>query len=253
MKTVIVTGASSGLGREFAEVLGKLPQVDEVWLVARRGDRLEELRSTIQAKVFPLSLDLSRFADLEKLRIALADRQPEVIALVNAAGYGRFGEVENISLLDQLGMVDVNVSALTAVTYHVLPYLAQGAEVYQIASRAAFQPVPYMTVYGATKSYVLSFSRGLNVELKDRGIHVMAVCPGWVRTEFFHRAAQQPDVIQYYNRFHSVSQVVRRALKDMKRRKDVSVCGPTLRFQRLLAKLLPQRLVMWVWCRQQKK
>ena len=99
MKTVIVTGASSGLGREFAEVLGKLPQVDEVWLVARRGDRLEELRSTIQAKVFPLSLDLSRFADLEKLRIALADRQPEVIALVNAAGYGRFGEVENVSLI----------------------------------------------------------------------------------------------------------------------------------------------------------
>ena len=253
MKTVIVTGASSGLGREFAEVLGNLPQVEEVWLIARRSDRLEELQSTIRAKILPLSLDLSLFSSLEQYRIALADRNPEVIALVNAAGYGRFGEVEHLSLLDQLGMVDVNVSALTAVTYHTLPYMERGGQIYQIASRSAFQPVPYMTVYGATKSYVLSFSRGLNKELKHRGIHVMAVCPGWIRTEFFERAAQQPDVIQYYNRFHTVSQVVRRAMRDMKRGKDVSVCGPTLRFQRFLAKILPHRLVMWIWCRQQKK
>ena len=253
MKTVIVTGASSGLGREFAEVLGNLPEVEEIWLIARRGDRLVELQATIRAKVIPFSLDLSLFSSLEQYRMALADRNPEVLALVNAAGYGRFGEVEHISLLDQLGMVDVNVSALTAITYHTLPYMERGGEIYQIASRSAFQPVPYMSVYGATKSYVLSFSRALNRELKHREIHVMAVCPGWIRTEFFDRAAQQPDVIQYYNRFHNVSQVVRRSIRDMKKRRDVSVCGPTLRFQRFLAKILPHRFVMWVWCRQQKK
>lgn len=253
MKTVIVTGASSGIGREFAEVLGNLSGVEEVWLIARRRDRLEELTSTIKARVVPFPLDLSLFSSLEKYRMALADRNPEVVALVNAAGYGQFGEFENLSLLDQLGMVDVNVSALTAVTYLTLPYMERGGEIYQLGSRAAFQPVPYLGVYGATKSYVKSFSRSLNVELAHRGIRVIAVCPGWVRTEFFDRAAQQPDVIQYYDRFYSVSQVVSQAIRDMKRGKDVSVCGFWVRLQRILVKLLPHRLAMKIWCWQQKK
>ena len=253
MKIVIVTGASSGLGRGFSEALGARKDLDEIWVIARRTERLEELKNTISAKVVPISLDLSCNECIEKYRQMLADQNPEVIALVNAAGFGRFGEFENITLSDQMGMIDLNVAALTAVTYETLPYLAQGAEVYQIASFSAFLPLPYVSVYAATKSYVLSFSRSLRVELANRKIRVMAVCPKWVRTEFFDRAAEQPDVVTYYDRFYTVDQVVTRALRDMKRGKDVSTCGIHARTEARLLKILPPKLAMKIWCWQQKK
>ena len=137
-------------------------------------------------------------------------------------------------------------------TYLTLPYMRAGGEIYQLDSLSSFQPVPYITVYGATKAFVLSFSRALNVELKKREIRCMAVCPGWVRTEFFDRAVRD-DTITYYNRFFTPGQVVARALRDMKKGKDVSVCGASIRAQVRLTKLLPHRLVMKIWCRQQKK
>ena len=253
MKVIIVTGASSGLGRGFAEALGNLKNADEIWVIARRSNRLEELKNTIKTKVIPISLDLSSNDCVEKYKNMLADQNPEVIALVNAAGFGRFGEFENITLSDQMGMVDLNVAALTAVTYLTIPYLSRGAEVYQIGSFSAFLPLPYVSVYAATKAYVVSFSRSLNVELAYRRIRVMAVCPKWVRTEFFDRAAEQPDVVTYYDHFYTVDQVVQRAIRDMKRGKDISTCGIRARTEARFLKLLPAKLGMKIWCRQQKK
>lgn len=253
MKTVIVTGASSGIGREFAEVLGNLSHVEEIWVIARRGGRLEELKNTIAATVLPLELDLTRNEALDAYRKLLADRNPQVVALVNAAGYGCMGEVENVELSDQRGMIDLNITALTAITKLTLPYMSYGAEIYQLGSFSAFTPLPYMSVYAATKAYVLSFSRSLNVELKARGIHSMAVCPSWVRTEFPDRAATYRDVIVFFDHFYTPEQVIQRALRDMKKRKDVSVCGGKHRLLRLSLKLLPQRFAMKLWCIQQKK
>ena len=253
MKVIIVTGASSGLGRGFAEALGAREMADEIWVIARRTDRLEELKNTIKTKIVPISLDLTSNDCIEKYKNLLADQTPEVVALVNAAGFGRFGEFENITLSDQLGMIDLNVASLTAVTYLTLPYLSEGAEVYQLGSFSAFLPLPYVSVYAASKAYVLSFSRSLNVELAHRKIRVMAVCPKWVRTEFFDRAAEQPDVVTYYDRFYTVDAVVRRALRDMKRGKDISTCGIHARTEARLLKLLPAKLAMKIWCWQQKK
>jgi short-subunit dehydrogenase len=130
--------------------------------------------------------------------------------------------------------------------------MKEGGRIYQIDSLSSFQPVPYIGVYGATKAFVLSFSRALNVELKKRGIRVMAVCPGWVRTEFFDRAVTD-DTITYYNRYYDSDEVVERALEDMKKGRDVSVCGFPTRMHVRLTKLLPHRLVMKIWCKQQKK
>ena len=110
-----------------------------------------------------------------------------------------------------------------------------------------------MSVYAATKSYVLSMSRALNREMRERGVRVMAVGPGWVRTEFFDRAVVNEGVIVYYNRFYTPEQVVHRAFRDMRKGKDVSVCGIASRTLMRLAKLLPHKVVMWVWCKQQKK
>ena len=147
-------------------------------------------------------------------------------------------------------MIDLNVKTLMRMTHLTLPYMKAGACIYQLGSLSAFQPVPYINVYAATKAFVLHFSRALNKELEPRGIRVLAVCPGWVRTEFFDRAVRD-DTITYYNQFFTAKEVVDRALSDMARGKDVSVCGWRIRAQVLLTKLLSHRIVMDIWCRQQ--
>lgn len=252
MKIAVITGASSGMGREFVKQLDAQNAFDEIWVIARRKDRLEALADEVKAPIRPICLDLSERTSYDQYAALLAEKTPDVAVLVNGSGFGKFGAFTDVPLDDQLSMIDLNDKALVAITYLTLPYMKQGGQIYQIDSLSSFQPVPYINVYGATKAFVLSFSRALNVELKKRGIRVMAVCPGWVRTEFFDRAVTD-DTITYYNRFFEADEVVKHALRDMRKGKDVSVCGFSIRAQVLATKLLPHRLVMRIWCRQQKK
>ncbi|MBO5199758.1 MAG: SDR family NAD(P)-dependent oxidoreductase [Clostridia bacterium] len=253
MKIAVITGASSGMGKEFIYQLNNQQKFDEIWVIARREDRLNEIRQDMGDFIRPIALDLTKDEAVEEYKALLEKEQPEVAVLVNASGYGKFEAFENLSLSEQLGMIDLNAKALTAMTYVTLPYLKAGSQVYQIASLSSFQPVPYIGVYGATKAYVLSFTRAINAELRHTGIKMMAVCPGWVKTEFFGRAVVDDSVITYYNHVFTAQQVVTRALKDMKKGKDVSICGFDIRAQVLLTKLLPHRLVMKIWLMQQKK
>ncbi|MCQ2354820.1 MAG: SDR family NAD(P)-dependent oxidoreductase [Clostridia bacterium] len=254
MRIAVFTGASSGMGREFVRRITGEEKFDEVWLIARRRERLEEIAAGVSAKTRILPLDLSDRAAIESYRQMLAKENPEIAVLVNAAGFGLFGTFEKMDLDAQLGIIELNDKALVGMTYASLPYMKAGSRIYQLGSLSSFQPVPYINVYGASKAFVLSFSRALNCELKHdgRGIRVMAVCPGWVKTEFFDHAVHD-DTIKYYNRFYTPEQVVERALKDMKRGRDVSVCGVSVRSQVRLTKLLPHKTVMSIWCRQQKK
>ena len=252
MKISVITGASSGIGREFALMLDKIEDCDEIWVIARRENRLRELSETLRAKVRPIELDLSLESSFEEYKKMLDTEKPEVIALVNAAGFGKFGKFTDIPLSEQLNMIDLNAKALVAMTYLTLPYMPKGSRIYQLGSLSAFQPVPYIGVYGATKAFVLSFSRAINKEIENKGVRMIAVCPGWVATEFFNRAVKD-DTITYYNRFFTPNQVVTRAVRDIGKGKDVSVCGAPVRAQALLTKLLPHRLVMKIWCRQQGK
>ena len=252
MKISVITGASSGIGREFALMLDKIEDCDEIWVIARRENRLRELSETLRAKVRPIELDLSLESSFEEYKKMLDTEKPEVIALVNAAGFGKFGKFTDIPLSEQLNMIDLNAKALVAMTYLTLPYMPKGSIIYQLGSLSAFQPVPYIGVYGATKAFVLSFSRAINKEIENKGVRMIAVCPGWVATEFFNRAVKD-DTITYYNRFFTPNQVVTRAVRDIGKGKDVSVCGASVRAQALLTKLLPHRLVMKIWCRQQGK
>lgn len=253
MKIAVITGASSGMGREFVRQLTGLEAFDEVWVIARREERLNELKKEIGDFIRPIPLDLQNEEDLKKYQKLLEEEAPEVAVLVNASGYGKFEAFADLDLDSQLGMIDLNAKALTAITYMTLPYLKKGSRVYQIGSLSSFQPVPYIGVYGATKAYVLSFTRAVNAELRHTGIKMMAVCPGWVRTEFFNRAVVDSDVITYYNKFFTSKQVVTRAIRDMKKGKDVSVVGFSIRMQVLATKLLPHKLVMKIWLKQQKK
>lgn len=252
MKIAVITGASSGMGREFALRIDETEILDEIWVIARRQDRLEQLKNELTTKTRCISLDLSDKASLDSYASLLESEKPEVAVLVNGSGFGKFGAFCDIPLDEQMNMIDLNAKALVAMTYMTLPYMKEGAKIYQIDSLSSFQPVPYIGVYGATKAFVLSFSRALGVELKKRGIRVLAVCPGWVKTEFFDRAVTD-DTITYYNHFYTPEQVVSRALHDMERGRDVSVCGLRIRIQVFFTKLLPHRLVMKIWCKQQKK
>ncbi len=253
-RIAVITGASSGMGREFVKAIDKQQKLDEIWVIARRRDRLESLADLTRAAIRPLALDLGKIEDIDTYAALLKEEKPHVTVLVNAAGFGKFRAFTELPLEEQLAMIDLNDKALVAMTYHTLPYMSEGDCIYQLGSLSSFQPVPYINVYGASKAFVLSFSRALNKELKKqkRGIKVMAVCPGWVRTDFFERAVVD-DTITYYNKYFTAEEVVTRALRDMKKGKDVSVCGASIRAQVTLTKLLPHGIVMEIWCKQQKK
>lgn len=254
MKIAVITGASSGMGKEFVLQLAAYEKVDEIWAIARRKDALEQLKAQSTLPVRPVVLDLCQNASFEEYAAMLQKEQPEVKVLVNAAGFGKFGYSENIPLSDEQQMIDLNCKALLTMTRLTLPYLSAGSRILQLDSLSAFQPVPYITTYGATKAFVLSYSRAMNQELKKKGIRMMAMNPGWVRTEFFDHAMQTGNEVQYFNRLYTAQYVVSTGLHDLYRtKKDVSVPGLAVRNQARLVKFLPHRLVMAIWMRQQKK
>ncbi len=255
MNIAIVTGASSGMGREFVRQLQGYAQVDAIWAIARRESALEALKQETAIPVRPVVLDLLQEESFRALGKLLEEAKPNVKLLVNAAGFGKFGTGENIPLEDDLGMIDLNCKALVAVTRLVLPYMAPGSHILQLDSLSAFQPVPYITTYGASKAFVLSYSRAMNRELRSRGIRMMAMNPGWVKTEFFRHSFQtNRSEVQYFDRLYEAKDVVATGLKDLYRtKKDYSVHGFMTRMQVRLVKLLPHSLVMAIWCSQQKK
>ena len=242
----LVTGASSGMGKEFVrEIAKKYKGLDEIWVIARRKDRLRELKKEIVGtRVQMLPLDLTKEESFERLTKVLAKEQPDVRILVNASGYGISGPFEFQTEEDASGMVRLNCEALTRVTYLVLPYLRRGSFIYQIASSAGFAPQPGFTVYAATKAYVKSFSIALRQELSWREIKVTAVCPGPVKTEFFDRAYEQEEM-KFYKKFVMADpkKVVRKAIRDARKNKAVSVYGMTMKVTRIICKLLPGRWI----------
>lgn len=252
MKIAVITGASSGMGREFVYAFDKEEKFDELWVIARREDRLAELQDMCRARVRPIALDLGKRESFGEYKALLESEKPEIAVLVNAAGFGLFGVFEEMDMDRQLDIIDLNSRALTAMCHMSVPYMRPGSRIVNMGSMSSWQPVPYINVYGASKAYVLSFSRALGVELKDRGIHVMTVCPGWIKTEFFSHAIHD-DTVNYFNRYYTAEQVVEKAVKDLKKGKDVSVLGFPERMQVRLVKLLPVNMVMRTWCRQQGK
>ena len=240
-RIAIVTGASSGMGREFVLQLPNWETFDEIWAIARRAERLEELAQNVPIPVRPIALDLTDPDALAHYRDLLEAAAPDVGLLANIAGFGKFGRYDQIPLEDSLRMIDLNCKALVAMTELTLPYMRRGARLLNLDSLSAFQPVPYLNVYASTKAFVLSYTRSLGRELRPRGIRVMAVNPGWVKTEFFDHALQTSSTaVTYYNRLYEAKDVMATALKDLYRtKKDVSIHGFPVRWQVRLVKLLP--------------
>ena len=256
MKIAVVTGASSGMGREFVLQLSAYVQVDEIWAIARREEALTALAAQCGTPVRPVVLDLCADKDIARYKALLDAEQPQIELLVNAAGFGKFGSFENIPLEDEQRMIDLNCKALLMMTRLCIPYMQPGSHILQLASNSSWQPVPYITTYGASKAFVLSYSRAMNRELKHCGIRMMSMNPGWVKTEFFNHATKTNDgnEVQYYDRLYEAADVVATGLKDLyKTKKDYSIHGFPVRLQVRLVKLMPHSFVMNTWLNQQKK
>jgi len=255
MGICVITGASSGIGREFFRQLTEgTERFDEYWVIARREEPLRELQALTEVPLRILALDLSVQADCEAYGAALDAAQADVRLLVHCAGFGKFEATEKVGLETNLNMVDLNVKATVSVDLLTLPHMRAGARIINIASVAALQPVPWINTYAATKAFVLSFSRSLNREVRSRGITVTAVCPFWTKTAFFDRAvkADETPVVKKYAAMYDPADIARRALRDSRRGKDVSFYGFIARGQALLVKFLPMPMVMNTWQSQQK-
>ena len=252
MKIAVITGASSGMGREFVFQLDACHNFDEIWVIARRLDRLEELKGKTRAQIRPLSLDLTKKESIETYGKMLEEENPEIEVLVNAGGFGKFAATTDMPLETYYQMIELNDMALVGMTYKSIPYMKNGSQIYEMGTLSAFQPQPYINVYAASKAFALSFSQGLAAEPDPKGIDVMAVCPFWVKTEFFDHAVEDDSVITYYSHYYTAEQVVSRAIKDMKKHKKVSVCVAAARLQVFAVKHRSRKFVMKTWWRQQK-
>lgn len=245
MKTAIITGASSGLGREFLSLIhGTFPEIEEYWLIARRAEQLADC-SVPGVRLRLLALDLTSRDDLNTLLGTLADAAPQIELLINCAGCGYLGNFADGSLSEQNRMLELNVQALTSVTHMTLPYFAQGGRIINISSIASFVPNVRMTVYSATKAYVSFFSRGLHEELKPRKISVTAVCPGPMDTEFIRAGrikgqSKTFDVLPYC----IPHKVAAGALKAARKRKAVYTPKAFYKFYRVLSGLIPHAILL---------
>ncbi|WP_394522136.1 SDR family NAD(P)-dependent oxidoreductase [Lacrimispora sp. JR3] len=246
MKIAIVTGASSGMGREFVmQIADRFNGIGEIWAIARRKEPMEELSSMVPVKLRTFSLDLTDERHLKQLEELLRKEKPEVKWLINAAGFGKIGTVGNVSLSDEMGMVDLNCRALVAVTHLALPYLSANSRIVQFSSAAAFMPQPGFAIYAATKAFVLSYSKALNEELNEKGIFVTAVCPGPVRTEFFSIAETTGEMPLYKKMVMAdPKKVVKLALRDSMMGRPVSVYGSLMKAFRVLCKALPHIVII---------
>ncbi|MCU6685452.1 SDR family NAD(P)-dependent oxidoreductase [Dorea acetigenes] len=247
MRIAVITGASSGIGREFVRQIPKCyKRLDEIWLVARSTDKLKKIKEETEA-AFPVSVrifdgDLLRDYIFYRIKKELEIQKPDIRMLVNGAGFGKIGMTEDIAVDTQTEMIDLNCKALTRMTCLCLPYLSKGSRVLNIASASAFLPQPQFAVYAASKSYVLSFSRGLSMETAARGIVVTAVCPGPVDTPFFEVAGSDSSKMKKAVMVQPGA-VVRQALWDTRNGRDISVFGMPMKGVKLATKILPDRIL----------
>ena len=247
MSMAIITGASSGLGREYAlAACRQYPEIEEFVLIARRKDRLEALSKELTGKkVTVLSVDLTEKAGRAEILKVLAERKADVKLLINNAGFGLMGEVELLDAERQADMVSLNCGALTALCSMILPYMNKGGVIVNVCSIAAFVPTPRMTTYCSTKAYVFSFSKALREETKKRGINVLAVCPAPMDTEFLSIAGIEGKS-KLFDRLPHVSpkEVAEKSLKKAFAGRAVYTNGLLYKLYRVLGKPLPHNWLM---------
>ncbi len=249
MNLAIITGASSGLGACYAEFLDH-EGLDELWLIARRKSRLELVASKLKTRTRILSLDLTQEDSFQEIQEALMHvQEPEVRWLINCAGMGCLGKTTDIDMEMTETMISLNCTAPVHITQMLLPFMSAGSHIMNICSCAAFQPIPYLNIYAATKSFLLSYSRALSMEIKEQGISVTAVCPYWIKDTAFIPLAKTTDISHLIVHFPFASQKTLIAKRSFAAAKmGVQICTPDLvsLLHRIVSNFLPKSFMMWL-------
>lgn len=251
MRIAIVTGASSGIGKEFAKQIDDFG-FDEIWALALDQEGLDQLKNEMKTSVKTLALDLTKEESFEIYKMLLKEKNVSVELLINCSGFGKFGSYEQIPLEQSCNMIELNCKGTVKMTELTLPYIKEGGRIIQVSSISAFAPIPYINVYAATKAFLKSYSSALGVELKPRKISVTCVCPFWTKTQFFNRAKQTGEgVITYYAVMYDPKKVVAKAIKDSLKRKKFSLYGFMTKLMAGLTKIVPINWFLALWIKQQ--
>lgn len=247
MKIAVITGASSGLGLEYAKAVDKKrPDIEEIWLIARRKDKLEEVAGVLSKKTKIIACDITDNKSISDYVNQLKTEKSEVALLINNAGFGKIGNFYEISTEDNAGMIRLNCEALTVMTSVTVPFMKENGEIINTCSIASFAPNTRMAVYSSTKAFVMSFSRALRQELKPKKINVLAVCPGPMETEFLPIAGIGKGVSKTFDTLprDNPESVAINSLKASSKKKAVFADRIFYKFYRIIAKILPVSLVM---------
>ncbi len=242
MNIAVITGASSGMGWAFAKRLdGLLKKTDEIWLLARRKERLAMLAAQMKTKTRVIAIDLTSEKELSQFAEVLSISGARITVLINCAGVGKWGAFCRLDGREIEEMLRLNVLALTEMTGLCLPYMRKGSRIIALASGAAFLPQTDFAVYAASKAYVYSFSRALEKELRARGIHVTTVCPGPVDTPFLENAYDSASHMSRLKKLtmETTERVVETALRDSLKGRPVSVCGLPMKLLYLATQSVP--------------
>lgn len=252
MNIAIISGASSGMGYAFAKQLDDL-QLDEIWVIARREDRLQQLSSQMCTPVRIFAFDLAQDATFVIFKTYLEQECPAIKYLINAAGVGIFGnytmELEAVSQ-----MIDINIKALVKLSYVCIPFMPKGSHILQVCSSSSFFPLENFNVYASTKAFVSHFSQALAKEIKPLGIKVTILCPGWVKTEFFaHADTKSPYAPICTRPLYKKERVVEQAMQDMHKGKRMSIPGIFTKCHYVASKIIPNKVLMQIWHCLQKR
>lgn len=252
-RIAVVTGASGGFGKEFVRLLLAEDTVEEVWAVARNKEKLQKLEEECGSRIVPVPMDLTDPEEREAFAQRLKTEDVTIRFLVNNAGYAKFCTYEDLGIKDSLDMLELNCNAVVAMGLYCIPYMDQGSHIINIASQASFQPLPYLNLYSASKAFVRNYSRALNVELKEKGVTVTAVCPGWMDTALYERANIGAEhTIHNFSGMSKPGRAAEKAFHDAKKGKDISVPGIYTKICHFAAKVLPQKIMMKLWLLQQR-
>lgn len=257
-KTALITGASSGIGAEFAEALAA--QGLDLVLVARSEDKLRALAKQLAEvharRVEVVTADLAVAGSAEKVHAAVRALGMDVDLLINNAGFGTVGSFHKLEAGRERQEILLNAAAVVDMAHAFLPAMLESGRgaIVNVASMAAFQPIPYMSVYAGTKAFVLSFSQGLRGEVRGKGVEVLAVCPGPVDTPFFEATGAEglrgtiPKASMV-----TAEQVVRESLRALRAGRSFVVPGVAFKLAALGTKFMPRDLLASMTARYMKR
>jgi short-subunit dehydrogenase len=258
MRITIITGASSGLGIQFAREIDRTEkEIDEIWLIARRQERLEKASEGLQKKTRILPLDLLDKQSFETLKTSLTEAKARVGLLIVNAGFAKIGSYADISLADTDDMIDLNCRAAVDTTLTCLPFMKAGDRIIEVCSTAAFSPLHEINVYAASKTFLYHYARALRMELRPRKIIVTALCPYWMKdTEFLTVALKKENAncasvhsrpIKHFVFSVPSKRVAKRALRA--NRAGFAGCTPGLicTLHRIFGKLVPKTIFLYLW------